>query len=149
MYTGILHLHSAMRYLILVGIIVTLVKAVTGLTQDKTFEKKDRTIPLLTMILMHLQLLMGIVLLFVSPRIEAAYANASNMMQVEALRFFGMEHLIGMIIAVALITMGQAKTKKDITAKAKYKGLLMFYGLALLIIFISIPWPFMRSFGTW
>ena len=57
-------------------------------------------------------------------------------------RFRALEHPLGMIIAILLITIGYGKIKRADTDAAKFRALKIFYGLALLLILISIPWPF-------
>jgi len=64
-------------------------------------------------------------------------------------RFYAVEHISMMIIAIALITVGYSRGKKQEESKRKYKTVAIFYGLGLLIIFAMIPWPFMKEFGTW
>ena len=72
-------------------------------------------------------------------------------MKNSVLRFFAIEHLIGMLIAIVLIHIGYSYAKKNIPDAVKHKRTLVFFGLALLVILISIPWPF-RAVGadrTW
>jgi predicted membrane channel-forming protein YqfA (hemolysin III family) len=62
-------------------------------------------------------------------------------------RFFAIEHLVGMLIAIILLHIGKAQGKKAINDKSKHRRTLIFYLLALLIILLSIPWPF-RQIGV-
>ncbi len=71
----------------------------------------------------------------------------SVVMKNSVLRFFAVEHFIGMLIAIVLIHIGYTYSKKSITDTMKHKRTLLFYGLALLVILISIPWPF-RAVGA-
>jgi len=149
MYNGILHAHSGFRYLILIGLIAVIALAIGALVNKQEFEKKHKLLALFTMILCHIQLLFGIVLMFTSPKVKAAYgAGMGLMMKQEMLRFYGMEHLIAMIAAIALITIGYRKTKGDSTSAKKFRNLLAYYGLGLLLILAMIPWPFLRNFGS-
>ena len=150
MYNGILHAHSGFRYLILIGLVATIALAISGLSNKQTFEKKHKLLALFTMILCHLQLLFGILLMFTSPKVEAAYgAGMRLMMKQDMLRFYGMEHLVAMLAAIVLITIGYRKTKSAETpSNKKFRNLLIFYGLALVLIFAMIQWPFLRNFGA-
>ena len=75
----------------------------------------------------------------------------SVVMKNAVLRFFAIEHMAGMLIAIILIHIGYSFSKKNIPDTAKHRRVILFYSLALLIILISIPWPF-REVGagrTW
>ena len=95
-------------------------------------------------------LVIGIVLWFLGPNgykmIEAA-GGMSNAMKSPMTRFYAIEHLVGMLIAIILLHIGKAQGKKRISDKAKHRRTLIFYFLALLIILASIPWPF-REIGA-
>jgi membrane protein DedA with SNARE-associated domain len=95
------------------------------------------------MVSLHTQLLLGLVLYFISPRISFA----SGWMKDASFRFYGMEHLAGMLIAVALITIGYVKSKKGTSPAAIYKPIKLFYIIGLILILASIPWPFRANLG--
>lgn len=149
MYTGLLHLHSGFRYLILFFMLLTLVDAVMALSSGKAYSKSSKLFALFTLICAHLQLLLGIVLYFIGARGFNAMMTVDNFMAEPAVRFFAVEHAAMMILAIVLITIGYSKSKKQSPDRKKYSTLLIFYGIALLIIFVMIPWPFLKDFGTW
>jgi multisubunit Na+/H+ antiporter MnhB subunit len=62
-------------------------------------------------------------------------------------RFYGVEHILMMIIAVVLLTIGYSKSKRQELASKKHSTVLIFYGIALLLILVSIPWPFRAELG--
>lgn len=148
MSTGLLHLHSSMRYLVLLFIVLAILDAAVGMSQGKTYSKSSKLFALLGLIFSHIQLLVGLVLYFIGAR-GFNSTSVEGFMQDPALRFFAMEHLTGMIIAIALITIGYSRSKKQEVDRKKHSTILVFYGIALLIIFMMIPWPFLKSFGTW
>lgn len=129
--------HSGLRYIVLLLLVVAIVNAVTNLKTNR-YEKKDKMINLFTMIFLHIQLLLGLVLYATSDKVqfvEGMMANAS-------LRFYDVEHISIMLLAIILITLGRRKAEKNPSADAKHKLILRYYLLGLILIFIAIPWPF-------
>ncbi|MFA7273627.1 MAG: hypothetical protein WC044_07145 [Crocinitomicaceae bacterium] len=140
MYNALLHAHSGFRWVILALLIFAIFNA---FTRKNVFEKKDRTLYLMTMIMMHIMLLFGLVLNFLSPKVS----YASGFMKDGSLRFFGMEHLLGMLIAIILVTIGRRKSENAIEAADKHKKIKVYYTIALIIVLAMIPWPFRASLG--
>ncbi|MEX2596940.1 MAG: hypothetical protein WEC59_08420 [Salibacteraceae bacterium] len=149
MITGLTHLHSSFRYLVLLFIILSIVDAISGMSSGKAYKKSSRIFALLGLIFTHIQLLVGLLLYFLGAKGFNALMNAEGVMKDAALRFYALEHITLMIVAVVLITMGYSKAKKLEDAKRKFKTIAIFYGIALLIIFVMIPWPFLKEFGSW
>ena len=149
MYSGINHLHSAMRYVVVLLLVITFIKMLSGWLGKKTYTAADNKLSLVTMIMCHLQLLIGLIMYPLSPIVEVAFSDVGSAMQDPQVRFFFMEHALMMIIALALITIGRSTAKKQTTDVGKFKRTAIFYGLGLLIIFVMIPWPFLKDFGTW
>lgn len=145
MYNGLLHAHSGLRWIVLVLIVWALVKAISGWTGQKEYQKSDRLSALLALIFTHIQLLIGLVLFFISPRVSFE----SGMMGNSVLRFFTVEHTLMMIIAIALITFGFSSAKRIEEAVSKHKRIAVTYGIGLLIILASIPWPFRELGAGW
>lgn len=143
MYTGLLHAHSGLRWILLVLIVWALIKAVSGWTGKKEYQKSDRLSALLALIFTHIQLLIGLVLYFISPKVSFQ----SGVMESQVLRFYTVEHISMMIIAIALITFGFSSAKRLSESLDKHKRIAITYGISLLIIIASIPWPF-RGLGA-
>ena len=148
MITGLTHLHSSFRYLVLLFILIALVDAIIGLSSGKTYRKASKLFALGGLITSHIQLLVGLALYFLGEK-GFAFLMEGGAMGNAVKRFYAVEHISMMIIAIALITIGYSKAKKQEEAKRKFKTIAIFYGLGLLIIFIMIPWPFMKEFGSW
>lgn len=148
MYTGLNHLHSANRYLIVAFLIITLVDAALSMSNSE-YNKRNKTFALVALILVHIQTTLGLIQYFLSPWFQGLMENASDVMSNPQARFYAVEHWLIMIAATVLITIGYSKAKKIEEASRKYKTLLIFYGIGFALIFIGIPWPFMKSFGTW
>ena len=101
------------------------------------------------MISADVMLLVGIYQWVTGPMgLKSIQANGmSVVMKNSVLRFFAIEHFVGMIVAIILIHIGYSYAKKDVPDAVKHKRAFLFYGLALLIILIFIPWPF-REVGA-
>lgn len=147
MMIGITHLHSTLRYAIVLVLIMTLVRAFLDKNGQKPFSKGLDRLTLISMILLHIQLLFGFVLYFMSGKV--LLSDMGLAMKSPVLRFFTVEHALGMVIAITLITVGRVKLKKLATDAEKFKTVLFYFGLGSLILFLSIPWPFLKEFGTW
>lgn len=143
MYTGISHLHSFWAYLVLGVLLVTIINSIAGLVGKKDFLNKDFRLALFSLIVTHIQLLIGLILWFISPGygLNAITGNGmGEVMKNSVLRLNTIEHPMMMIIAVVLITIGFSKHKKKPTANTKFKTIVIFYVLALVVILSRIPW---------
>ncbi len=141
MYTGFLHLHDALRWLLLVSLIVTVLKYLAGWLGRKPWTKADNVLGIVFTSLMDLQLLTGLVLyFFLSPLTKIAFSDFGAAMKNADLRFYAVEHLVMMLVAVVLVHIGRAKSKKAKTDVAKFKTASIFYLIALVVIVAAIPW---------
>ena len=95
--------------------------------------------------LTHFQLLLGLILYFISPKV--IFSGAS--MKDPLLRFFLVEHIALMLAAVVLITVGYIKFQKADEIRRRHKITVIYYGIALLLILAAIPWPFRNLGGGW
>lgn len=136
MYEFIQKFHSGWAYLALLLLVVAVVNSLIGMFSKKEFTSKDRKIALFGLIGIHIQLLIGLILYFVSPLGFASLGQMSD----KALRLTSLEHPLINIIGIALITIGWSKHKNLITSTSKFKTFSIFYGLGLLLILSRIPW---------
>ncbi|HEX3009353.1 MAG TPA: hypothetical protein VHO90_17235 [Bacteroidales bacterium] len=74
---------------------------------------------------------------------------SSLSMKAPLTRFFLVEHLTGMLIAIALISIGYSVSKKTANETKKYNKLLVFYIIGFLVILAAIPWPFYNLGTDW
>jgi len=138
MYTGLLHAHHWLRYIALILLLISIVKAIADL-RHKGEEIKSRKTELYSMISVHLQLLIGLGLFFVSHKIELALSDMGMAMKDPGLRLALIEHPLLMLIGIILITVGYMKLK-TITDRASYgKTVLIYYGIGTLLILARIP----------
>lgn len=134
MYTGLLHTHSALRYLLLLLLLTVIVMALAGVIRKRPYSAADDKFSLVLFIVTHLQLLTGIVLYIVSYTQERRVQFNSETMSTPALRYFAVEHVVAMLIAIALITRARIGIKKLADGPAKHRRMLIFNSVALIII---------------
>lgn len=141
MYEIIQSLHSYLAYIVLVILFLAVANAITGLFSNRIFNlEKDFRLSLFALILTHIQLLVGLILYFVSANGLKAIHEVGMGGLNSAARLLAVEHPFINIIAVVLITIGWSKHKKVMEAKKKFKTIAIFYGLGLLLILSRIPW---------
>ena len=133
--------HSGLRWVVLALLIGAIINAFTG--KSRTYEKKDKMLNLFAMVFLHIQLLLGLVLYFTSPRVKFS----GGWMKDDSFRFYGMEHILMMVIAIVLVTIGHSKAKKQSESAKKFKTISLWYTIALIIIIAAIPWPFREALG--
>lgn len=138
MLTGFKHLHSANRYILLALLLIVIVTSFMKWQGKKEYTKQDDKFNLLAFIFTHVQLLIGLVLYFTSDWVQFNENTMSNSL----LRFFTVEHLVGMLIAIALITVGRIKGKKITDSVLRHKMTFWYFLIGLVIMIASIPWPF-------
>lgn len=140
MYNVVQMLHSYWAYLALIMIVIGSFNAVIKFFGNKEFQAVDFRISLFTLIVMHIQLLIGLILYFVSPfGLKNIQNNGMGGLD-SAMRLLAVEHPFVGILAVALITIGYSKHKKKLTSKPKFKMLAIFYTLGLVLVLSRIPW---------
>lgn len=135
------NLHSYLAYIVLLVLIVAVANALIGWFAKKDFRfEKDLRISLFALILSHIQLLVGIILFFVSTSgLKAIQILGMGGLNAPA-RLLAVEHPFINIIALVLITMGWSRHKKTDNSTAKFKRIGIFYGLGLVLILSRIPW---------
>ncbi len=147
MYNGLLHTHNLLRWIILVLLLVAVYRHLTA--GARTFNATDKKVGLFLMIFADITLLVGLYQWFMGSlglkMIQSA--GMSAVMKDRVSRFWAIEHTIGILIAIVLIHIGYSYAKKILPDATRHKRSLLFYGLALLIILISIPWPFREGIG--
>ena len=145
MLTGLLHIHSLLRYLILFFLLIAILKSFSGWFGKKQYLPGDKKIALFTLICAHSQLLFGLWVYSLSPRVQ--FSNLSSVTR--EVRFFTMEHSAMMIIAIILITLGYSLAKRGKDDETKHKRTAIFFLLALIVIFVAIPWPWSAVARGW
>lgn len=141
MYSILLFLHSAGRWLVLISLVTSIVIAAKGQLQGRPFTPSANAWRHWTATIAHLQLLLGMLLYFQSPVVRYV-VPADPYHLVTEHTFFRYIHITLMFIAVIVITIGSAKAKRAATDSSKYRTMLLWFIAAQLVLFIAIPWPF-------
>lgn len=134
--------HSGLRWIVLLSLVIAIFNAIFKLKSNK-YEKGDKMINLFAMILLHCQATLGLVLIFFSGKV----AYVEGWMKQPMLRFFGLEHILMMLLALVLATIGRKKAEKAVDSAKKHKTILIWYLIALILILAAIPWPFRTNLG--
>ena len=142
MYTALLFLHSWLRWVVIFLGIALLGGAVSGVTKRRAWLPGDNRRLVLFTTSLDVQMLIGLILYaFLSPVTQSGFENMGLTMRDPVLRFFVIEHLFGMVIAIALAHVGRARVRKASDAVARHRTVLIFIGLAMVALLLSIPWP--------
>ncbi len=134
MYTFLLHLHSGLRWLILVAVIIAVLKSLVGLFGGGEYKKFDKIVAVSFVGMMHLQLVIGLVLyFFYSPFVTYNMTDQNS-------RFWSVEHIALMLFAVAAAQIGRSISKKTQDAQVKFRFQSIFFGISLILMLLGIPW---------
>jgi hypothetical protein len=133
-YQFFLYLHSGLRYIVLLLLLAAIVRAWADWLGKKPYSEGNRKLNLFAMISLHTQLLIGFILYFLSPFVQF---NSSTMKD-DTTRYWTVEHLTAMIIAIAIVTIGHSRSKKAALPEGKHKAIAIFYTLGLVIIVATI-----------
>lgn len=146
MYPLMLVVHSLLRWLVLAAGLVAFGRALAGMRGHRAWTTADDRAGQLFVGTLDLQFLIGLVLYFgLSPITRAAFQDFGGAMGNSMLRFWAVEHILGMLIAVALAHVGRVRVRKTTDAVRRHKVAAIFFGLALVAILATIPWPGMPA----
>ena len=134
------NIHSFWAYIVLLMLVVAIGNALLGKFMNKSFTIKDLRISLFALIVTHIQLLVGLILYFVSPRFSAWQEGVGAVMEDASLRLYLVEHPVTNILAVVLITMGWSMHKRQAKSSKKFLRIGLFYLLGTVLLLSRIPW---------
>lgn len=137
MYPAIQHLHSYFAFIVLAGLLYSIIRTAT-LRNSKPYAVAGKKTALIGLISCHIQFLAGIILYLVSP-LGSANLSAATMKD-STMRLLALEHPLTMLLAVVLVTIGYSKAKRASADSDSYKYILRFYGIGLVLILSRIPW---------
>jgi hypothetical protein len=143
MYPGLVHAHSGLRWIALFLLVAAVATAFSRWQSRASFSESNRKLYLFALIAVHTQLVLGLILYFISPKVN------TSLISDKIYRFYTVEHTAGMLIAIILITIGYSRAKRLSSATGKHKTVAIFMGLGLLLILASIPWPFRILGAGW
>ncbi len=134
MYPFFKYLHSGLRYIVLILIVAAIIQALLGWTGKKTYTEGNRKLNLFALISAHTQLIIGLVLYFLSPLVQFSKATMKD----ATARYWTVEHITMMIIAIVLITVGYVRSKRALLPEKKHFNIFVFYLLAVIIVIVTL-----------
>jgi L-asparagine transporter-like permease len=146
-YNILVQAHSAGRWLLLLFLLVAIFRSLSA--GNRPYNRGDNSTGLVLTIVTDLMFLVGVVLYFAGNWGYKLFQQMSTkeIMNNSVLRFFAVEHITLMLIAVILIHIGKAQGRKNISDRARHRRTLIFYFIALLVILVAVPWPFREGFA--
>ena len=140
MYSILKNIHSYWAFFVLIILVVGILNAFVGKSKGREFTAKDLRISLFGLIFSHIQLLIGLILYFVSPWFDQWSALGMGVMKDAQTRLYLIEHPITNIVAIILITMGWSMDKRKDLSSKKFLRIGLFYTLGLILLLSRIPW---------
>jgi hypothetical protein len=142
MYDLLLLAHSWLRWLVLLAALAAVARAIGGVGTRRPWTPVDDRAGVWLTAALDLQMLLGLVLyISLSPVTTSAFVDMAAAMREAPIRFFVVEHPVGMIVAIALAHVGRARSRKAADSESKHRQALIFFGLSLVVLLLSIPWP--------
>lgn len=142
MYQTLTFYHSIVRWLLLMALLTAIIRAYNGYRRHTAFSATDNKVRHWTATIAHIQLVIGILLYSQSPVIRYFWKHTAAAMHSPDTSFFAWIHALLMLTAIVLITIGSSLAKRQQQDHRKFKTMLVWFGIALLIIIIAVPWPF-------
>jgi len=140
MYSTIQTLHSYWAFLVLLVLILAIANAFKGRLQAAEFQARDLRLSLFALIFSHIQLVLGLIVYFVSPWFDLWSQQGMGIMKDAQARLYLVEHPITNLIALFLITLGWSLHKRQSSTTKKFGRIALFYSLGLLLLLSRIPW---------
>jgi uncharacterized membrane protein YozB (DUF420 family) len=147
LYTVVLSLHNLVRWVVIILAILAFVRAYLGWLGSRPWTEQDRRIGSFFAMSVDVQLLLGLLLyFFLSPLTRQALQDFGAAMSNPGLRFFGLEHIFYMIVAVILVHLGSVFSRRAKPDTSKHRIAAILYTLAVVVILVGIPWdrPLLR-----
>ena len=130
-----LFFHSLLRWGLLLTVAGAGIVALLGWLRQGPVLMWHRSLAIWGMVLCHVQLVIGFALYFMR-------MDSFKHLAPDQARYWKFEHMGMMLIAIALVTIGRLASKKANTDKGKQMRVAIFYLLALVVMLVTIPWPF-------
>lgn len=142
MYSSLLFFHSLCRWFVLASLLYAIFRAGKGYLSRGIFTKHDNMARHGAENIAKVQLMLGFILYFTSPIIKYFFSSFREATQNSELTFFGIVHILCMVVSVFVLAIGSASVTRKTTDREKFRTMLIWFSIALLIICIAIPWPF-------
>jgi hypothetical protein len=145
-YAIVLFLHSWLRWAVVLTGVALLARAVLATVTHRPWQPLDRRLALGFVSALDSQVLLGLLLyFFLSPITPRSLADFRTFMPISPLRFFAIEHPVGMLVALVAAHVGWARSKRAGADPIRWRQILIGTVLALLALLISIPWPWLAA----
>ena len=146
MYPLVLTLHSWLRWIVVLAGVVIVVRFLAGWLGKRDWQMLDARLATVFPMLLNIQLLIGLLLYFVaSPITTGALKNFGAAMSNAITRFYAVEHLFIMLVALVVVHVGTILVKRRSATPARFRLGTILFGLAVLFILLAIPWPFVSA----
>jgi len=140
-YQIVLAIHNILRWIVLVLAVVALLQAYIGWIGKREYSELDRKAGVFFSVSLDIQVFLGILLyVFLSPITRTSFQDFSTAMTIPEIRFFAVEHILMMILAVIIVHVGTILTKKATSDVSKFRRAATWYSLAFLVVIMAIPW---------
>jgi hypothetical protein len=141
LYAATLLVHSYLRWVVILAGLIAVARAASGASRRAPWTPADDKAGFWFVTAVDAQFLLGILLYgFLSPFTHQAFGDVAAAMKNSILRFWAVEHIAGMIIGVALVHVGRVRARRTDSLR-RHRVAAIFFGLALVAILVSIPWP--------
>ena len=145
-YAMVLTIHSLVRWVVVIAGIIAVIMAYAGWFGNRRWTSSTVRLNMLFTTFLDLNVLLGFFLYFIlSPLTRGALQNMGDAMKDSNVRFFTVEHLLIMLVAVVVAHIGSSRAKKAADDKGKFKQAAIFFTIAMILIFVGIPWPFLST----
>jgi hypothetical protein len=145
MYDVFLFAHSWFRWMVLIAGLRLFYVALKGWIQNKSWDSSDSEALSLFNEVLLFQIVMGICLYgFLSPLPKIGWSDMEFARRDPILRFWTIEHPVGMIIALSVFQIGRMLAIKKFKIQQRFKVITITLTLSLVIILATIPWPFLK-----
>ena len=134
MYSALLEIHSILRYAIFVLLLALIIKSLMGWVNRSDFLKSDNVLSLVTLSAIHLQVIAGLILYFISPLV----GFGKGVMQNDVMRYYTVEHILMMVVAVALFTMARVRQKRKDNPVHKHRTGFLYNMAGLLVVVLTL-----------
>lgn len=138
----VLTIHSIVRWLVIIFAILALVRMFSGWVGRRSWTQADDRAGILFTSMLDLQVLVGLILYFFLSPITTSLLNGTGSISSPGVRFFGVEHILMMLVGVVVAHVGRSISKKAPASNVKFSRAAILYSLAVVIILLAIPWPF-------
>ena len=142
MYGFLLQIHSVVRWLVLLGLIIPLARTYMAILRPRPFVKGDRLGIALGTMASHTQLLVGMALYMSSPFVSLFWSAPAEGAASTQVLFFSLIHIFGMITSVVLMSVGSSLAKRAEDDRRKFRVIAIYWTIAVVLILLLIPWPF-------